>query len=160
MRLVRNQLGDAKRLISRNCYQRRNFCCMSFSFIYRPSPPGYATPTFNWRVANCSKQQVAGLLLNNMLSASRDHKGDGNAWFLFRHERPRSLAASIARHKTFAGDAWVPSACRSKGSVYTNIRVTRDYEKVGWFDKNVNSIRACVENQSYYICITYCCRNT
>lgn len=62
----------------------RNFCCVSFSLAYHPSAPGYATPTSNWRVANCSEQQVAGLLLNNMLSASRDHKGDGNAWFLFR----------------------------------------------------------------------------
>lgn len=62
----------------------RNFCCVSFSLAYHPSAPGYATPTFNWRVANCSEQQVAGLLLNNMLSTSRDHKGDGNAWFLFR----------------------------------------------------------------------------
>lgn len=51
----------------------RNFCCVSFSLAYHPSGPGYATPTFNWRVANCSKQQVAGLLLNNMLSTSRDH---------------------------------------------------------------------------------------
>lgn len=54
----------------------RNFCCVSFSLAYHPSGPGYATPTFNWRVANCSKQQVAGLLLNNMLSTSRDHKGE------------------------------------------------------------------------------------
>lgn len=58
---------------------KRNFSCVSFSLAYHRSPPGYATPTFNWRAANCSKQQVAGLLLNNMLSTSRDHKGDGNA---------------------------------------------------------------------------------
>lgn len=42
-----------------------------------------------------ANNRLSGMLLNNMRSTSRDHKGDDNAWFLFRRGELRSLPISV-----------------------------------------------------------------
>lgn len=43
-----------------------------------------------------ANNRLSGLLLNNMRSTSRDHKGDDNAWFLFRRGELRSSTISVS----------------------------------------------------------------
>ena len=81
--------------INRNCHRQKELLLRVFQTRLPTAPPGYTTPTFNWRVANCSKQQVAGLLLNNMLSTSRDHKGDVMRDSFSVAEMPISFARAV-----------------------------------------------------------------